>query len=181
MYHDCTNEELLRKYESGENKALDHLINRTNKMLGPLLQKRYRLRQCDVDDILQEAWIRFFQCNSYDRDRYFIAFFWRITHNITKDFFRAKRRRITSVTLGGLTDDIEPTYRQADEIMLEEAREWVRRRVSKLPRAAMIHCYLDGIGPSKLAAMFGLPVSSVRLMVHRAMKALTAQISESGC
>jgi RNA polymerase sigma-70 factor, ECF subfamily len=133
----------------------------------------------DVEDILQEVFLRVHRCLAAVRDdSRLTAWIYRITHNAISDHFRARARR--RETPAGLAEEMASDGLEADRFVpgLDGDQATLRRElaaclgpmIERLPRQyrdAITLVELDGVTQLVAAGRLGLSLSGVKSRVQR--------------
>lgn len=86
--------ELIIAYRNGSADAFDILYERYRRQLYAYLNKLLPGHQAQADDMFQQTWIRAIaKLDRYQEREMFLAWLFRIAHNLTVDHFRSSRRR----------------------------------------------------------------------------------------
>ena len=85
---------LVKKYIGGEEKALEHLINRHNQKIISFIYSKVLDRDV-AEDIFQDTFIKVIKTlkrGSYSEEGKFLPWVMRIAHNLIIDYFRKNKR-----------------------------------------------------------------------------------------
>lgn len=146
--------------------------------------------EADVDDILQEVFLRIHQhLNSVQRADRLGAWLFQITRNAIADHYRgpARRRELAADTTFELTVDERDNAVNTAEAERESAQAQqelaacLRPMVLRLPphyRAAVSLVDLEGLTQRKAAERLGLSVSGMKSRVQRGRRALKAMLHD---
>jgi RNA polymerase sigma factor (sigma-70 family) len=138
--------------------------------------RRYLRDSRDVDEVVQETFLRLFLAISeIETELQAIAFARRTLTNLCIDRYRADRRRPTLITL-----DASPYFEvngeeQADPVLQAEDAAIVRdalARLSPLHRAALVKREIEEKALPQIAAELGVAEESVKHLLFRARRAL---------
>lgn len=179
MPRDSTDEDIVRK-ALADKEAFALLVERYAPKLDRYLERLgVHLRE-DRQDVLQNAFVKAYRnLNGFDQDLSFSSWMYRIAHNETMSFFRAKRAR-PSVTLDEdhenilreLKDDLADTSASAEKRI---SREELAKALSTLPakyRDVLTLRYFEERSYSDMSDILALPVGTVSTLIHRAKQAL---------
>jgi RNA polymerase sigma-70 factor (ECF subfamily) len=142
-----------------------------------------------AEDLAQEAFVRAFaRLGTYDRERRFSAWFFRILHNVTLDYLR--RKRIDTVSLDGLQEagyaGPESDAHESSPEAVAERRELTIALDRALPRIrpeyreALMLRYQQDLSIEEIAAILDVPDGTVKTYLHRGRKELAALMSAAG-
>ena len=141
----------------------------------------YRLSGNDQDarDLVQEAFVRALEhAGSYDQDRAFDSWLYRILHNIFLDGARRVAvRKSVSLDAPAPAEDSSwedilpgPETPAVDEMIRKESSDLVQRALDRLPahyRAAVVLCDMEGLAYEDIAKIMDVPVGTVRSRIHQ--------------
>src|SRR5579872_214736 len=120
----------LQKDPDAFRKLLDRYKNRVFSLIYRMLQN-----PSDAEDLAQESFLKAFQkLHSYDPSRPFISWLFKITHNTTIDFLRARKPQTLSIHDENNPLDLEdsrPTQDKAMEAVSQEKR--IEKLLAALP------------------------------------------------
>jgi len=138
----------------------------------------------DREDILQNAFIKAYKnLNSFDLSLAFSSWMYRIAHNETMSFFRAKRAR-PQVVLSAENEDRMQELRDdtADTSQVAEARlsrEEFARALATLPQAyrdILTLRFFEERSYAEISDILSMPVGTVSTLLYRAKRALRAAL-----
>ncbi len=124
----------------------------------------------DVDDVVQEAWLRTLQQDAGPQaPRAWLA---RVTRNLVFSHHREKQRRRAREAQASRPERVSST---GDVVAREELRRRVVRAVLALDesqRECIVARYFDDLPPREIARVLGIPVATVRSRIRRGRGAL---------
>jgi RNA polymerase sigma-70 factor (ECF subfamily) len=131
-------QELIRHYISGNESAIEILINRHRNRIFSYIVLLVKDREL-ADDIFQDAFIKVIKTlksGSYNEEGKFLPWVMRIAHNLAIDSFRRDKRMPT--TSGGDDYDIFDTLNLLEEnvedkMIKDQIHADIRKLVEKLP------------------------------------------------
>ncbi len=138
-YKMLSDNELLEAYLSGEEAAIEIIIQRYKRKIYTYLY--YRIRNKDVvADLFQETFIKAFKSvkdNKYSDYGKFSSYLMRIAHNLTVDYIR-KQNKIPQVDLDNYDYDLLNYKKIADlpgesKIIKSETNADIRKLINYLP------------------------------------------------
>ncbi len=92
-----TDEEAMAKFQKGNTKYFDLLLDRHSKGVYRFIYRMVRGNSSNAEDILQEVFIKVAENRmNYSKDRKFTAWLYRIARNHTIDFMRKESYRMHS-------------------------------------------------------------------------------------
>lgn len=165
-------QDLVRQSMLGSREAFGLLVVRYSRSVRAVCLARTGRRE-DLDDLVQEAFLRAFRGLSRltDPER-FGAYLHRIAHNISVDRVRrAGRDPVPTEDVDFATP--EATAHVAD--IREERLERMRQQVGRLPlalREAVLMFYFEQRSMAEIADMLGVTEGAVNQRLHRARQQL---------
>lgn len=142
-----------------------------------------------AEELAQDAFVRAFaRLATYDPERRFSAWFFRVLHNVAVDHLR--RRRVDTVSLDALAaDGYQGPAADAAETSPEDELE--RRRLAAALQNALgrlrpeyreviVLRYQQGLTVDEIAGVLQLPDGTVKTFLHRARRELAAILSAAG-
>ncbi|USK34077.1 RNA polymerase sigma factor SigW [Bacillus sp. F19] len=141
----------------------------------------------EAEDIAQEAFIRaYVNINSYDMDKKFSTWLYRIATNLTIDRIRKKKpdyyldAEVTGTE--GLTmysqvaaDVVLPE----DQVETMELQQMIQKEILKLPdkyRTVIVLKYIDELSLIEISEILDMPIGTVKTRIHRGREALRKQL-----
>ncbi|MFD1737586.1 RNA polymerase sigma factor SigW [Bacillus salitolerans] len=141
----------------------------------------------EAEDIAQEAFIRaYINIDSYNIDRKFSTWLYRIATNLSIDRIRKKKPDfyLDAEVAGteGLTmysQVAADTTLPEEELESLELQESVQKEILKLPdkyRAVIVLKYIEELSLKEISDILGLPISTIKTRIHRGREALRNQL-----
>ncbi len=139
----------------------------------------------DIEDILQNSFVKVYRyLRSFNDSFAFSSWIYRIVHNETYDFFRAKKRR-PEVTLDedssqqflnieSETDQEQIFDKQIDAKVLNEAM----KRLDKKYQDVLLLRYVEDKDYAQISDILQIPQGSVATLIHRGKKALKLALTK---
>ncbi|MCD6506270.1 sigma-70 family RNA polymerase sigma factor [Candidatus Poribacteria bacterium] len=177
-----SDEELVRRFISGEEKAFEELFLRYYPAL-----KRFvsRTMSQQAEDIVQEAFLRVYRdIRRFSPDRgSFKTWIFSIAANLTVDEYRKKQRWLRIFRpLGKEALNLPDRSRSPDETLLEkERRSEIEKALQMLPieqRQVLILKHLEGFKFKEIAQILGIPEGTVKSRMARGLKRLKEVLNE---
>lgn len=141
-----------------------------------------------AEELAQDAFVRAFaRLGTYDPERKFSAWFFRVLHNLVIDYLR--RKRVDTVSLDALTAD---GYQgPIDSAGVSPDDELERRRLAVALQAALgglrteyreviVLRYQQGLTVEEIAGVLEVPEGTVKTFLHRARKELAGLLTAAG-
>lgn len=168
---------VLRALDSDQ-AAYVKLMDKYRNALTRHIQRMVR-RQGDVDDLVQECFIKAFSAlQSYSADYAFSTWLYKIATNHTIDFLRKKKLSTLSIDRPIQTKDGEVEYELADtsyrpdkHIVEDERRHLIQEAISQLPpkyNRVIVMRHQQEKSYEEIAKELGLPLGTVKAHIFRA-------------
>ncbi len=178
--HDPSDADLVRRVLAGARDAYGWLVVRHSRAVRATCLSRIG-RTNDLDDLVQEAFLRAYQGLSRLEDPgRFGAFVHRIAHNVTIDRLRRSGREPEPLAEVDLSVPVEPA-RGGD--VREERLERLRTHVGKMPatlREALLLFYFEQKSTAEIGAVLAISEAAVQQRLHRARQHLKSVLGEGG-
>ena len=166
----ASDEELMARLQTGDERALEVLMQRYQAQLYGFLSRRVGSH---ADDVFQETWIRIVRSReSFDTQRRFAAWIYQIANNLCRDRYRrqgAMRRAVDSFRVE------DETLRETPDAPPLPEQDRMRERVLALPdrlREVLVLRYYEDLGEEEMARVLGIPRGTIKSRLHAAVKAL---------
>lgn len=144
----------------------------------------------ESQDVAQEAFLRAFtNIDSYDINRKFSTWLFRIATNLAIDRIRKKKPDFHLEDQVAGTEDL--TYYSQfstdeelpeDQVVQLEMQDWMQEQIMLLPpkyRSAIILKYLEDLSLKEISEILHLPVATVKTRIHRGREALRKRLKDS--
>lgn len=175
---------------AGSQDAYADLLERYQRPVFGLVLRLVRDRGL-AEDLAQEAFLKAFRAlGSFQRDRKFSSWLFKIAHNTAID--RLRRREVDTVPLEtperegpDLLDSLAGPELQSPETSLRRgdlaaALEAAVQRLRPEYRTVMELRFREGLAYEEIAEITGLPMGTVKTHIHRARKAMATCLEELG-
>ncbi|WP_223703149.1 RNA polymerase sigma factor SigW [Sutcliffiella deserti] len=183
-------EELIRKrikqVKKGDQDAFGEIVEIYKDKIFQLV---YRMvgNAHEAEDVAQEAFIRaYININSYDINRKFSTWLYRIATNLTIDRIRKKKPDYYLDAEVAGTDGLTMYSQVAADIALPEEeveslelQNEIQRQILKLPdkyRSVIVLKYIDELSLIEISEILEIPVGTVKTRIHRGREALRQQL-----
>jgi RNA polymerase sigma-70 factor, ECF subfamily len=143
----------------------------------------------EAEDIAQEAFIRaYINIDSYNIDRKFSTWLFRIATNLSIDRIRKKKPdfHLDAEVTG--TDGLTMYSKISSDLALPEEelesmelQQSVQKEILKLPekyRAVIVLKYIEELSLKEISEILNLPVSTIKTRIHRGREALRNQLKD---
>ena len=174
-----SDESIAKRVQNGETEAFGLLVERYEEKL-KRYGRRYLVRTEDVEDIVQDVFIRVFQnIRSFDVSQRFSPWIYRSAHNAFVNQIRANRFRVFDVDFDALI--AHHVYENPDESVREkeEICAHLETGLSILPpkyREVLILHYYDHMPYKDISEVLHVPVGTVSIRIKRAKEALKSHL-----
>lgn len=173
MIDPATDSELLSRSRSGDHAAFRRLVERYEASVS-LTVAGMLGRSADVDDVVQEVFIRFYRGLGQFREESRVdTYLNRIAINRSIDVLR--RRKRTAWRLFNLDEAPEPAAEEANSPEAGERRRLVRKAVDQLPekyRAVVVLRMMQEYSTEETADILGIAYGTVLSRLSRAQDKL---------
>ena len=180
---------LVRQVLRGKREAFGVLVERYQKPIFNFIYRFYGNYEL-AQELTQETFLRSYQfLKSYDQGRKFSTWLYTVARNLCIDELK-KRRSAREVCLDDVLPAVDAKHaegegesdQQADCIRREDEFKLLEA-LQELPPAArtvlLLH-YFQGLSYQEIGEALSLPVSTVKIRIFRAKKALLEQWKELG-
>ncbi|WP_096438258.1 RNA polymerase sigma factor SigW [Alteribacter populi] len=186
---DAVVKKIIMEVKKGNQQAFGELVELYKDKV---YQISYRMlgNVHEAQDVAQEAFLRAYtNIDSYDMNRKFSTWLFRIATNLSIDRIRKKKPDFHLDDRVSGTEDLT-YYSQiaADEELPEdkviqfETQDWIQNEISQLPpkyRSAIILKYLEDLSLKEISEILNLPVATVKTRIHRGREALRKKLRSS--
>lgn len=185
-----TDSDLVAATLEGSQSAYGDLVRRYEGPILGLILRMVRNRG-EAEEIAQEVFLKAYnRLASYDRQRKFSSWLFKVAHNATIDHLR--RRRVATVPLESSEDDerqligvLAGPQSEDPELLavrgeLARALEEAMSELRPEHREVLLLRLRYGRSYEELADIMGLPLGTVKTHLHRARKRLASLLEEAG-
>lgn len=177
-----TDDELVRRVQSGDKKAFDALVLKYQHKIVNLVS-RYVHDPHAAMDVAQEAFIKAYRgLENFRGDSAFYTWLYRIAINTAKNYLVAQNRRTPDQDLDAQEAEqyagesaLKEYGTPENQLLSEEIQETVFRAIEELPddlRTAITLRELEGMSYEEIAEAMGCPIGTVRSRIFRAREAI---------
>lgn len=165
-----SDEELMKRYQNGDESAFNALYNKYSPMVYGYIRKR--LRPNEAEDFYQKVWRHLHEKRSLYHDQPFGAWFFVLIRHLLIDEYRSLGRRSEKEFQTELIEKIYASTERTDVTdELNQLPEDVKLLVEKY--------YLDGVSYEELEQETGLSQTNLRQRISRGLRALRKKIEGS--
>lgn len=185
-----SDESLAVQVQSGSPEAFSELVRRFERPIVSLIARIVRDRAL-AQDLAQDAFVRAWQkIASYDPERPFRSWMFKIAHNLAIDELR--RRQLDTVPLEqpdgeglGLLGRIEDPAAQdpGERLDRERAIAHLESALASLRpsyREVILLRFREGLAYEEIAEIMDLPLGTVKTHIYRARKELVEEVKAAG-
>jgi len=177
---------LIRRIKDGERAAFDELVDLYRKR-GLSIAFGMAGNLEDAKDILQESFIKVYAgIKNFREEAAFSTWFYRVVTNCSLDFLR-KRKKLYRISFQPLVNEegeeiqvADPRPDTAGILLNDELRRQLEDCISSLPkmqRACFALKHQSGLSNQEIAATLGCSMSTVKVHLFRAVKALQGRVA----
>lgn len=181
-----TDQELVRRVQSGDKSAFDLLFSRYQQKIINLIS-RYVKDNSEVQDVAQEAFIKAFRALPRFRgESAFYTWLYRIAINTAKNHLVSRGRRPPNTDVDIDDAELNPTSTVLQEAESPEAAlardqlsSGIDAAIAELPedlRSAVTLREFDGLSYEQIAEIMDCPVGTVRSRIFRARESIERHI-----
>jgi RNA polymerase sigma-70 factor (ECF subfamily) len=181
-----TDQELVRRAQSGDRRAFDLLVLKYQQKVASLIG-RYIRDQAEIMDVTQDAFLKAYRALSGFRgDSAFYTWLYRIAVNTVKNHLVAQGRRppgddveaelAEQMDLGGR---LRETATPERHLLTDEIARTVQAALDALPddlRTAIVLRELEGMSYEEIANAMDCPIGTVRSRIFRAREAIDKRL-----
>ena len=179
--------DLVKAVREGDSEKYAEIIERYQ---GKLFVYIFRLvgNREEAEDLLQDVFIKTYRnLNSFDAERKFSSWIYRIAHNEAVNYIKRKslKRFIPWESITSIKDKLESSSSSeegADEKWLrKETSQEVEKAILKLPlkyRQVLTLRYYSDKSYEEISEVLGRPVNTVGTLINRAKKKLAEELKE---
>jgi RNA polymerase sigma-70 factor (ECF subfamily) len=183
-----TDEELVVAFQRGDYAAFDELVRRWERKIHGAI---YRVLGSEEEarDIGQETFLRAYRAlGGFKRESRFSSWLYQIALNLCRDRLRRRklRQHLSLEELGDAVVDVAPRSPAPSALELVERRDLSRAvaaAVEALPdeqREVIVLKEYQGLTFLEIAAVLGLPASTVKTRLYRGLGQLREQLERQG-
>lgn len=178
----------IKQVKKGDQNAFAEIVELFKDKVFQLCYRMVGNRH-DAEDIAQEAFIRaYININSYDPNRKFSTWLYRIATNLSIDRLRKRKPDyfLDAEIEGaeGLTMYSQiPSDEMQPEEMVEslEFQEWIQQEINELPvmyRSVIVLKYIEELSLKEIGEILDLPIGTVKTRIHRGREALRKRLRD---
>lgn len=179
--------DLVKQYLSGNNQALDALIQRYFRQVF-LFAKTYVKTDAAAEDIVQEVFVKIWKnLGKYDTGKKFKTWAFQITKNTCLDYLRKHKQLLEAgelsqeqidYQLAGLVDQNPLPQSLLEAKDFSERLDKAMGKLSPMYRQAVELHLLHDLTFQEIADVLNLPINTVKSRYRRALVALRGHLAE---
>ena len=182
-----TDADLVARVQQGDKQAFDLLVLKYQRKIQRLLSRMIR-DQSDIDDVMQEAFIKAYRALPQFRgDSAFYTWLYRIAINTARNWMSSQGRRPSAPGLNqaedgetfneidNLTDNNTPESALASQEIASTVNSVIEQLPSELQTAIVLR-EIDGLSYEEIAQMMNCPIGTVRSRIFRAREAIATKL-----
>ncbi len=163
-----------------------HLMQRYEEKLRRYIRRLAKLKEEDVEDILQEVFIKtYVNLNAFDTGLKFSSWIYRITHNETITYLRRLKSRpatfnleLNEIIVNKLQSDLN-IEKETDKKYLKANMEKVLADIDKKYREVVVLKYMEDKDYQEISDILKKPVGTVAVLLSRAKNEIKKQLSNN--
>jgi RNA polymerase sigma-70 factor (ECF subfamily) len=181
-----TDEELVAAVQAGDVSAFDVLVSRWDRKIRGAA---FRVLRSDEDarDVSQEAFLKAFRgLKSFKQEARFSSWLYQIAMNLCRDRLRRRKGR-NHLSLDDVREHAEPALREGPVALAALETRDVARAVtaavdalSEDHREVVVLKEYEGLTFPEIAEILGLPLSTVKTRLYRALGQLRVELERRG-
>lgn len=145
----------------------------------------YRVKSDDAEDLVETVFLKVWEnIGKYKvkKKNSFSAWIYRIAHNIVVDYYRsAKSRDFSELGIDVASRDREHNpIRKAERGLDHELLKKALKNLRKSYQEIIVHKFINELTNSEIAQILKKSEGSLRILQHRALKALKHELMEMG-
>jgi len=179
--------QLIEAFRRGEEKAFDEIVRRYQRQVANIIYLTLGSRE-EVDDLSQEVFVRVYRSlERFEFDSSLYSWIYRIAVNLCIDEIRKKRIR-KLIPLEFITEKklerekrTKETATGADELLLKEKKEVIRRaleRLSPIHRTVILLREYQDLSYGEIAKTLGISPQAVKSRIFRAREELREMLKD---
>jgi RNA polymerase sigma-70 factor (ECF subfamily) len=181
--------DLVEQCLAGNQDACATLVDAYARMVGTVIWRATGDRQ-GVEDLAQEAFLRVFRALPYfDARARLSTWIYTIAHRVAIDHLRkAGRWREGPLPFANLESGDDPFDRLPSSsldpeaaLSREDSERLIRDGLAQLPekyRLPLVYAAIDGLDYPTIAAMFGVPIGTIKTLIFRGKRLLRDRIAK---
>jgi len=181
-----TDEELIRRFQAGDETAFEEIVNRyKNRLMN--FAYRFVLDREEAEDIVQDTFLKVYQNRyAYKEIAKFSTWIYTITANLAKTILRKRRNRklFYFSRLGPEDKDMDFPSKERDAQSKIEGKfdkQAIQKAIIKLPehfRTAIILRDIQELSYEEISNIINAPLGTVKSRINRARLKLQEDLQE---
>ncbi len=181
--YDPSDEALAALVQKNDHAAFALLMDRYQPKL-LRYGRRFLAQQEPIDDAVQDVFLKVYQnIQSYDAQRPFAPWIYRIAHNVfTNELRRKSRKPLVTLDLDMLSAHTAYEIDPAGEEEQRQVETLINRGLDALPsryREVTVLHYIENLSYQEIADVLHVPVGTVGIRLYRARQVLKKYVEQS--
>ncbi len=183
MIHDESHQtelDIINSVLNGHTDNFEKLIVKYEDKLSKYIKRISNSSKEDVEDILQEVFIKvFLRLNDYDSRMSFSSWIYRITHNVTISRYRYDKSRLhgqsVEIPEEKLINIASDTFSQEDILAITECTDRLKNEIENLKikyREVIVLRYFEDKNYSEISDILKIPKGTVSTLLKRSKEIL---------
>jgi RNA polymerase sigma-70 factor (ECF subfamily) len=173
----------IQRCLNNEPSAFRELIERYKNQIFTIILRIVQ-NPSDAEDIAQEAFIKAFEnLSSYDPTYPFITWLFKIAHNTSIDFIRARKPEAVSINDDDNPIDLaepgHPIGGAMESVLQQALLEKLLAAIPPLYREALVLRHKDGLDVNEIAEVLQIPEGTAKIRLFRAREMLRKKLAEA--
>lgn len=188
MVAQTTDQELVKRVQSGDKRAFDMLVIKYQQKLFSIIS-RYIKDNAEIQDVAQEAFIKAYRAiGNFRGDSAFYTWIYRIAINTAKNHLVSRGRRppssdidVNDAEFYTGSDLLKDVGTPESILMRDQLQETVYEAIQNLPedlRTAVTLREMEGLSYEDIADVMDCPVGTVRSRIFRARESIDKAIGK---
>lgn len=182
--------DVVRQALAGSQPACEELVRRFERPVFNLIVRMVR-DEATAEDLAQDTFIKIFRgLTSYNQSLRLVNWVLRIAHNTAIDHLRQRRPALLAARPDD-DDDLDPLEALPDLAAISPEHSSVRAELGAAVdraldtlrpdyRAVVVLRYQEGLEYQEIAGILEMPLGTVKTFLHRARRALAAELARAG-
>jgi RNA polymerase sigma-70 factor (ECF subfamily) len=178
-----TDSQIIEKVKAGETELFSELVQKYQNKIFAYVYKIVNHKE-EAEDIVQETFIKVYKnLNSFDADRKFSSWLYRISHNETINYLKKNKKVTTLYYQEGdyLFNSLKYEKDLIKELITKEDDQRLKMVLEKLPfkyKEVIILKYLEDKSYEEIAQILNKPINTIGTLINRAKKHLKELLTD---
>lgn len=174
---ELTDNQIIERVRRGETNLFNELVLRYQNKIFAYIYKIVNHKE-EAEDIVQETFIKVYKnLNSFDADKKFSSWLYRISHNETINYLK-KNKKVNVLYYEDnsyLLNLLKTEKNLIKELIIEEDDQKLKTALKKLPlkyKEVIVLKYLEDKSYEEIAQILHKPIATVGTLINRAKSQL---------